>query len=55
MFGGGLLGVPVGGLPLGAAVSTVKLSEAGVGSTFPAGSVVRTSKVCGPSESAVVV
>ena len=32
----------------GAAVSTVKLREAGVGSTLPAASVARTSKVCDP-------
>jgi hypothetical protein len=36
-------------------VSTVKLREAGVASTFPAGSVARTSNVCAPSASAAVV
>ena len=39
----------------GAAVSTVKLRDAGVGSTLPAGSVARTSKVCAPSASEAVV
>ena len=39
----------------GAAVSTVKLRDAGVASTFPAGSVARTSKVCAPSASDAVV
>ena len=39
----------------GAAVSTVKLREAGVASTFPTGSVARTSKVCAPSASEAVV
>ncbi|HMJ94421.1 MAG TPA: hypothetical protein VK486_01120, partial [Thermoleophilaceae bacterium] len=33
----------------------MKLSDAGVASTLPAGSIVRTSKVCGPSPSAAVV
>jgi hypothetical protein len=36
-------------------VSTVKLREDGVASTFPAVSVARTSKVCAPSASAAVV
>ena len=36
-------------------VDTVKLRLAGVGSTLPARSMARTSKVCGPSESAEVV
>ena len=39
----------------GAAVSTVKAREAGVGSTLPAGSVARTSNVCAPSASDAVV
>ena len=39
----------------GAAVSTVNAHDAGVESTFPAGSVARTSKVWGPSPSAAVV
>ena len=39
----------------GAAVSTVKLRDAGVASTLPAGSVARTSKVCAPSASDAVV
>ena len=39
----------------GAAVSTVKLRDAGVGSTLPAGSVARTSKVWAPSASVAVV
>ena len=33
----------------GAAVSTVQVKEAGVGSVLPAASVARTSKVCEPS------
>ena len=36
-------------------MSTVKLRDAGVGSTLPAGSVARTSKVCAPSASDAVV
>ena len=36
-------------------MSTVKVRLAGVGSVLPAGSVARTSKVCGPSASADVV
>ena len=39
----------------GAAVSTVKPRDAGVGSRFPAGSVARTSNVCAPSASDAVV
>ena len=39
----------------GAAVSTVKLRDAGVGSTLPAGSVARTSNVWAPSASEAVV
>ena len=39
----------------GVAVSTVNARDAGVGSTFPAGSVARTSKVCAPSASDAVV
>ena len=39
----------------GAAVSTVKLRDAGVGSTLPAGSVARTSNVCAPSANEAVV
>ena len=38
----------------GASVSTVKERVAGVGSTLPAGSVARTSKVWAPSASATV-
>ena len=36
-------------------MSTVKLRDAGVASTFPAGSVARTSNVCAPSASGAVV
>ena len=36
-------------------MSTVKLRDAGVASTFAAGSVARTSKVCAPSASDAVV
>ena len=39
----------------GATVSTVKPREAGVASTFPAGSVARTSNVWAPSASDAVV
>ena len=33
----------------GATVSTIQVCEAGVGSTFPAGSTARTWNVCEPS------
>ena len=39
----------------GGPLSTTKACWAGVASVFPAGSVVRTSKVWGPSPSAAVV
>src|SRR5215210_4134395 len=54
-FTGGLLGGSTGGSGFGAGAVTVKLSDAGVASTLPAGSIVRTSKVCGPSPSVAVV
>ena len=56
--------VPVGPLVIvvsggvvstGSVVSTVKVRLAGVASVLPAASVARTSKVCEPSASAVVV
>jgi hypothetical protein len=50
-----VLGVVVGGpeamVVSGAAVSTVQLYDAGVWSVFPAPSVARTEKVCGPAVS----
>jgi hypothetical protein len=49
---------PLGPLSIvvcGAVVSRVKEREAGVGSVFPAASVARTSKVCGPSARAFSV
>ena len=46
---------PLSIMVFGAAVSTVKLRNAGVGSTLPAESVARTSKVCEPSARAAVV
>ncbi len=46
---------PLSMVVCGAAVSTVNAHEAGVGSTFPAVSVARTSKVCAPSVSDAVV
>ncbi len=46
---------PLSIVVFGAAVSTVKLREAGVASTFPARSVARTSNVCAPSASDPVV
>ena len=48
----GLLGDAVM-VVFGAVVSTVHVYEAGVASTFPAGSVARTWKVCEPSVNAV--
>jgi uncharacterized cupredoxin-like copper-binding protein len=39
----------------GGCVSTVQLRVAGVGSTFPTPSMARTSKVCAPSVSPVIV
>src|SRR3712207_521880 len=39
----------------GIVVSTVKVRLAGVGSTFPAGSIARTSIVCSPSASSGLV
>jgi len=46
---------PLSMVVFGAAVSTVKLCDAGVASTFPAGSVARTSKLWAPSASDAVV
>src|SRR5215210_7420913 len=46
---------PLSMVVFGAAVSTVKPRDAGVGSTFPAGSVARTSNVWAPSVSDAVV
>ena len=46
---------PLSIVVFGAAVSTVKLRDAGVASTLPAGSVARTSNVWAPSASDAVV
>jgi hypothetical protein len=45
--------VPVGPESIvvsGAAVSSVQVSSAGVGSALPAASIARARKLCGPSE-----
>ena len=46
---------PLSMVVCGAAVSTVKPRDAGVGSTLPAGSVARASNVWAPSASEAVV